>query len=164
MAPRDLGNFASQGFELLLHGFCVDSSSPLNLSDTWSFYMGKWQSPQISAILRKTSTRIAQTNIKILARETPCRVLYRLSDIMLYYFILGYFIIYSYISSYITIGYISLHTGARCRRTRAPSAWAAGPAGTACAGCRSPAPVGCTSLSKYTNTIEIGKSCSDVPV
>ena len=36
----------------------------------WSFYSDKWQSPQISAILCKTSADTAQKNGKLLARET----------------------------------------------------------------------------------------------
>ena len=58
-------------------GFVVSA----NLRNTcWPFYMGKSQSPQISAILRKTFTKPAHNNIDImpgsvsvvLCRATPC--------------------------------------------------------------------------------------------
>ena len=51
---------------------CADSSSPqISAILVGHFIRGKWRSPQIFAILRKTSTKIAQKNVKILAREIP---------------------------------------------------------------------------------------------
>ena len=62
-------------------GFCHSSARfsrgfvvSANLHHTcWSFYRGNWQSPQISTILRKTSTRIAQTNLKCWLAKFPRR-------------------------------------------------------------------------------------------
>ena len=51
-----------------LHGFVVSA----NLRNTcWSFYRGKWQSPQISATLHKTSTNMRRTMSKPWLAKLP---------------------------------------------------------------------------------------------
>ena len=67
---RRLGNFTSQDFVIILRSFCANSSSP-QISAILVGNFTRDNSPQISAILRKTYTTNAQTNIKILAHETP---------------------------------------------------------------------------------------------
>ena len=72
---RASGNFTSQDFGnfLLCAAFCADSSPPQISAIHLGNFTLNWSSSQISAILRKTSTTIAQKNDKILAREIPYR-------------------------------------------------------------------------------------------
>ena len=68
-----LGNSTSQDSDIFLRAFGADSSSlQVSAKLVGSFYAGRFQSPQVFAILRRTSGTIAQTNIiKFLAREIP---------------------------------------------------------------------------------------------
>ena len=55
-------------FSRLLRGFVVSANLRNTLS---SFYDDKWQSLQISVILREYFAEIAQNNVEIQAREIP---------------------------------------------------------------------------------------------
>ena len=63
--------FTSQDFEMSAQLLCGSVESANLRSTCWQFYMGKCKSLQISAVLRKASTTIAQTDAKILARKIP---------------------------------------------------------------------------------------------
>ena len=67
-----VGNFTSQDFDSsaqFLRGFVVSA----NIRNTcWSFYTGKLQSPQISAILRKTSTTTCRNKSNPCSRNFLC--------------------------------------------------------------------------------------------
>ena len=62
-----LGNFTSQDFNIYSARFWRGFVASANLRNCWSFYR---REITVSAILRKTSTEIAQKNV--LAREMPC--------------------------------------------------------------------------------------------
>ena len=73
----EIGNLTSQDFDILLRSFCADSSPPkISAIFVGHFTWGKNNSLRVSAILRKTSATIAETNVEIQARKIPyCEML-----------------------------------------------------------------------------------------
>ena len=69
----DIRELHEPGFDICLQLLRGSLVSAYLCNTCWSFYSGKYQSPQISAILRKTSTTIAQTTVKSRLTKLPNR-------------------------------------------------------------------------------------------
>ena len=71
--PVHILRIKSQDFDIFLRSCCVDLSSPQISTIPFGHFTCKNESPQISPMLSKTSTRIPQTNIKSWLAKFPRR-------------------------------------------------------------------------------------------